>query len=89
MPGSTRRRFLLASGATAAAAGVAAVLPSTAEAATARAAKPVMAPADAAPLVAHISNPATGEVSLLVGEREVVVHDRDLVGRLTRAAKGA
>lgn len=86
MAGSTRRNFLIASGA----AGVAAAVTTTAEASPlrGRAARPVQAPADAQPMVAHIGDPHSGVISLLVGEREVVVKDPDLVGRITRAAKG-
>ena len=87
MTGSTRRRFLIMTGAGAAAAGVAAAVPSAASAA-APAAQELRTPADAQPLVAHISDPASGTVSIMHGEHEVVVHDRDLVARLTRAAKG-
>jgi hypothetical protein len=83
MQDSTRRNFLIASGAGAAAVGVAAALPTTGSASTP---KQVTAPDDASPLVAHISDPRTGELSLLVGDREFVVHDPDLVGRITRAA---
>jgi hypothetical protein len=44
-------------------------------------------PADAAgALVAHIADVRGDTLTLMVGEREVVVHDRDLVARLTRAA---
>jgi hypothetical protein len=81
MSTSSRRSFLILTGAGAAAAGVAAAVP-----ASAAAAKPVKAPADAAPLVAHISDPSSGEVILLVDDHEIVVHDPDLVGRITRAA---
>jgi hypothetical protein len=38
------------------------------------------------PIVAHVRNARTGELSLLVGEREVTVHDRDLAARIARAA---
>jgi len=81
MSKSSRRTFLVMSGASAAAAGVAAAMP-----ASAATPKPVTTPDGAEPLVAHISDPSTGELTLLVGEREVVVHDADLVGRITRAA---
>ena len=43
-------------------------------------------PHDATDLVAHVADPSSGTLTLLVGEREVVVHDRDLVARLARAA---
>jgi hypothetical protein len=35
-----------------------------------------------------VTDVRTSEVALLVGEREVVVHDKDLVARLNHAAKG-
>jgi len=38
------------------------------------------------PLVAHVSDAATGTIVLYVGDEEVVVHDHDLVRRLNRAA---
>ncbi len=76
----TRRGFLVIAGAGAAAAGAAALAPS-AEAAA------VTAPADATgPLIAYVTDMQRGEVTLMVGEREVVVHDRDLAARLARAA---
>ncbi|WP_299050415.1 hypothetical protein [uncultured Nocardioides sp.] len=37
-------------------------------------------------VVAHVPDHAGDKVQLLVGEREVVVHDRDLVLRLLNAA---
>jgi hypothetical protein len=90
MTDSTRRNFLIATGASAAAVGVAAALPTAAGASTAGSAgtpaKPLKTPKNAAPLVAHVSDPSTGEVSLLVGEREVKIHDHDLVARLSHAA---
>lgn len=81
----TRRNFLIASGAGAAAAGVVAAVPGVAGAQTPRRA-PTALPSDATALVAHVADPSTGTLSLLVGEREVLVHDRELVARLTRAA---
>lgn len=38
------------------------------------------------PLLAHVRDAHTGEIALLIGSREVVCHDRDLVARLIRAA---
>jgi len=83
MSTASRRNFLIMSGAGAAAVGVAVAVPAVANAATG---VRVTTPEDATPLVAHISDPATGELTLLVGEDEIVVHDPDLVGRITRAA---
>ncbi|MBV9823912.1 MAG: hypothetical protein JO144_16910 [Actinobacteria bacterium] len=84
MTDHTRRNFLIVSGAGAAAIGVAAAVPATAAARTPDA--PATLPADATDLVAHVADPHSGTLTLLVGEREVVVHDRDLVARLARAA---
>jgi hypothetical protein len=84
MSESTRRNFLIASGAGAAAVGVAAALPGTASAAAAG--KQSQPSKDAEPLVVHVGDPSTGMVSLFVADRELVLHDPDLVARLTRAA---
>lgn len=81
MSESTRRNFLIASGAGAAAVGMAAVTPGAATART-----PATLPQDATDLVAHVADPSSGTLTLLVGEREVVVQDRDLVARLARHA---
>jgi len=86
MPESSRRNFLLTTGAGAAAVGVAAALPSSAAAQPA-AAKSTSLPAGAQPLVAHVADPRSGSLTLLVGERELTVHDPELVARLTRAAE--
>jgi hypothetical protein len=85
----TRRNFLIASGTGAAAIGVVAALPSIAGASTPAATQsPLPTAPDAVPLVAHISDPSSGTLSLLVGDDEVTVHDHDLVTRITAAAKG-
>jgi hypothetical protein len=39
------------------------------------------------PLMAHVRDLTTGEIALYVGTREIIVHDRALVGRLVRAAR--
>jgi len=83
MSESTRRSFLIASGAGAAAVGMAAATPGPAAAQTPA---PATLPHDATDLVAHIADPGSGTLTLLVGEREVVVHDADLVARLARHA---
>jgi anti-sigma-K factor RskA len=76
MSQTSRRSFLAAAGAgtaaTAVAGPAAGVSPATFR--------------GAEPLVAHVRDPATGTVVLYVGDREVVVHDHDLVRRLNRAA---
>ena len=40
-------------------------------------------------VVAHVRNASTGEVAVMVGEREVVAHDPKLVARLLAAARTA
>ena len=40
------------------------------------------------PVVAYVEDHRSGELRLMVGEREVVVHDRDLVTRILNAAGG-
>jgi hypothetical protein len=39
-------------------------------------------------VVAYVQDHRSGKLRLLVGEREVVVHDRDLVTRILNAAGG-
>lgn len=38
-------------------------------------------------MVLHVSDPASGEMSLYVGEREVVFRDPSLLDRLVRVAR--
>ena len=40
------------------------------------------------PVVAYIEDHGSDELHLMAGEREVVVHDRDLVTRILNAAGG-
>jgi hypothetical protein len=39
------------------------------------------------PVVAYLRDVAAGEIGLLVGTREIIVRDRELVQRLLRAAQ--
>lgn len=80
MSDTSRRKFLAATGAGAVAGTVA--VTGTAEAAGPR-------PGSARePVVAYVSDHRLAEVVLMVGEREVVVQDRDLVNRILNAAGG-
>ena len=82
MSETSRRRFLAVTGTGAAAVGAAAVVPGTAFAGeTARSEHGANEP-----VVAYIKDAGSSELVLMVGEREVVVHDRDLVNRLLNAA---
>ncbi len=85
MSDSTRRTFLVAAGAGAAAVGVAAIAPA-AQAAPAERPPAGKSSPGGEPMVAYVSNPGNGQLTLLVGEREVLVTDRELVARLARAA---
>jgi hypothetical protein len=40
-------------------------------------------------VVAHVRNASTGEISVMVGEHEVVTTDRALVARLLKSARAA
>jgi hypothetical protein len=82
MSESSRRRFLGVAGAGVAAAGAATVLPDAALAHPSSRGKNRATES----VVAHVADPASDTLTLLVGEREVVVHDRDLVDRLLEAA---
>jgi len=91
----SRRSFLKQSGATAAAAGAFVAAPkgltrSTAKAPTsdrpaARTTQAAIRARASRHLVVHVPDTRKNELRLLVGDREVVVHDRDLVARLARA----
>jgi hypothetical protein len=83
MSETSRRKFLAAAGVGAAAGTVAIATGGGAAAATA-------GPGAARePVLAVVPDHRSGEVRLLVGEREVVVHDRDLATRILNAAGGA
>ncbi len=84
----TRRSFLKQSSAGAATLGLLPAIPALATISrTPEAAVPELSAASAGPMVAHVSNVATGEVTLLVGAREIVFHDRRLVARLIKASR--
>jgi hypothetical protein len=79
MSESTRRAFVRNSAA--AAAGVTvlgALVGEQAEAAT---------DAHHGPVVAYVSDAKAGTISVMAGDRTVEIHDRQLAGRITRAAR--
>ena len=51
-------------------------------------AAPPLRPGPGVPVVAYVADHGSSEVRLLVGEREVVLQDRDLVTRILNAAGG-
>jgi anaerobic selenocysteine-containing dehydrogenase len=88
MSDTSRRKFLAAAGI--GAAGTAGLMGSTAGGAA------TPAPAETArtstsarePVVAYVERHYSDRVHLMVGEREIVVHDRDLASRILNAAGG-
>lgn len=85
MNDQTRRGFLTLAGAGAAVVGAAAIAPAAAGAADS-AAPPVVPAGVEGPLVAFVRDARAGEVAVLLGEREVVVHDLELAARIARVA---
>ena len=85
----TRRGFIKKTSVGAAALGTLAVVPgmTAAHAAAGHPASGLTAEELREPLVAHVRNVATGEIAVLVGEREVIIQDRELAARLARAAR--
>ncbi|MDQ6851091.1 MAG: hypothetical protein M3070_14335 [Actinomycetota bacterium] len=43
-------------------------------------------PPGSEPVVAYVRDPSSGEVALMVGDREVTVHDPKLAAHIARAA---
>jgi hypothetical protein len=83
MSETSRRKFLAVAGGGAAAGTVVTLTGGSAEAATTRGKT-----AATEPVVAYVQNPKAGVLHLMVGEREVVVEDHDLVARILNAAGG-
>ena len=84
MSDTSRRKLLVAAGTGAAAAATVGI---TSGHASATEAKRSSGSAHES-VVAHVKDHNSSELHLLVGEREVVVHDRDLVTRILNAAGG-
>lgn len=82
MSGSSRRSFLAMTGA-----GVfTAVMAPSVLAASGRDSASGPPSAGSGPVVAFVRDAATGEVVVMVGERQVVVHDTDLARRIASHA---
>ncbi|MBB6629881.1 hypothetical protein H5V45_21365 [Nocardioides sp. KIGAM211] len=86
MSDTSRRKFIAVAGA-GAAAGTVALTTGSAGAAEAAGARPSATSAKET-VVAYVKDHRSSELRLMVGEREVVVHDRDLVTRILNAAGG-
>jgi hypothetical protein len=94
LSGLSRRLFLTKSSLTVVAAGVVSAMPALPSAVTAAeseapAADSAISDSDAlsGPLIAHVKDLQTGEVSLYSGEREFSIVDRGLAAKLFNAAK--
>ena len=80
----SRRSLIKQTSLGAASAGALFAMPGLAAPRAAAASRPaVTLPAE--PLAAYVRNAATGEISLLIGRREIVFHDPELVRRLVQA----
>jgi hypothetical protein len=84
----TRRSFLKQTSVSAATIGLLPAIPALATIPhAAETAAPEMSATSTGPMVVHVSDVAKGEVTLLVGAREIVFRDRRLVARLIKAAR--
>jgi hypothetical protein len=83
MSDTSRRKFLATTGAGVAAGAVVGLGGGTAQAATVPGKH-----AATDPVVAYVQDPKAGVLHLMVGEREVIVEDHDLVARILNAAGG-
>lgn len=84
----TRRSFLKQTSVSAATLGLLPAIPALAAIShPPEAAAQELSALSAVPMVVHVSDAATGEVTLLVGAREIVFRDRRLVARLIKAAR--
>lgn len=88
MPDVSRRTVLRGAGAAAAVATAAALVPGTASAMAAALPEGVEPQGDGAPgeVVVYVRDARTGEITVMSGDREVVVTDRRLAQRLARLA---
>jgi hypothetical protein len=84
----TRRSFLKQTSASAATLSLLPAIPALATISHSPEATMPLLPAESTgPIVVHVSNVGTGEITLLVGAREIVFHDPELVARLIKAAR--
>ena len=84
----SRRSFLKQTSVSAATIGLLPAIPALAAIPhSPEAAAPEISAASTGPMVVHVSDVATGEVTLLVGAREIVFRDRRLVARLIKATR--
>jgi len=89
MTDHSRRNFLKTATVGAAAAGVAVVVPLGSGSAGAAAPSVDNSPTHDGPVVAWVSNPASGEITVMAGEHELVHHDAKLARQLSQLAARA
>jgi hypothetical protein len=83
----TRRSFLKQTSASAATLGLLPAIPALAAIShSPEAAGPELPATFSGPMVVHVSDVAAGELTLLVGAREIVFRDPEIVARLVKAA---
>jgi hypothetical protein len=82
----SRRTFLRGAGVSAAAVTVAAVLPSGIASAATTDGTESSAPATTKPVVAYVTDPSAGKITVLHGEKEIVVTDKGLARRIAKLA---
>jgi hypothetical protein len=82
----SRRKLFKQTSIGAASAGVFLAAPGFASIPSASAAQASTGPLPDEPLAAYVRNAASGEISLLIGRREIVFHDSELVRRLVQAS---
>lgn len=87
MSDTSRRKFLAAAG-IGAAGTTAGLMTGTGSASAAPAAATRNAGSAKQPVVAYVEHHFSDRVHLMVGEREIVVHDADLAARILNAAGG-
>ncbi len=92
MTDATRRRFLAMTGAGAVAVSAVTLTPSAFAGdehggAVSADGQGGQAQATAGPLVAYVNDVSTGEISVMAGDREVTVVDRDLAARIARLSR--
>lgn len=88
MPEHSRRSFLRTGSISAIAVGAAALTPGLLTG-PADASPAAAGPLPDGPLIAYVKDHKSGEIAVMVGEREVLYRDRDLAARLARIGSHA
>ena len=89
MSDHSRRKFIRNASIGVAAVGATTVLPSMTSAGAATPAAAVAGPVHDGPFTVWVKNAGTGEIAVLVGESEVIHHDKALAAQLAKiAARG-